>query len=124
MDEETSNVHGMGGGIGGVNGVGGSGHTNGVYSLVWGDGGCAMGLDTFISGGWDKNVFFWDTRAGTAKPVRAIYGPFLGGDALDIDDYLVRIYISIYNISSSSRSTHGSSSRGTHSSSSMVIHNF
>ena len=95
MDEETSNVHGMGGGIGGVNGVGGSGHTNGVYSLVWGDGGCAMGLDTFISGGWDKNVFFWDTRAGTAKPVRAIYGPFLGGDALDIDDYLVRIYLSI-----------------------------
>jgi len=37
---------------------------------------------TVISGGWDSSVQFWDLRAGHA--VRAIYGPHVCGDALDI----------------------------------------
>lgn len=37
---------------------------------------------TVISGGWDSSVQFWDLRVGHA--VRAIHGPHVCGDALDI----------------------------------------
>lgn len=36
-----------------------------------------------FSGGWDNTVQFWDVRVGHA--VRAIFGPSICGDALDID---------------------------------------
>lgn len=35
-----------------------------------------------VSGGWDNTVQFWDLRVGHA--VRAIYGPHIRGDALDV----------------------------------------
>mmetsp|Transcript_100408 Transcript_100408/g.199249 ORF Transcript_100408/g.199249 Transcript_100408/m.199249 type:complete len:358 (-) Transcript_100408:114-1187(-) len=35
-----------------------------------------------VSGGWDNSVQYWDLRVGHA--VRAIFGPHLCGDALDI----------------------------------------
>lgn len=38
--------------------------------------------DLIVSGGWDNTVQFWDVRAGSA--VRAIFGPHICGDALDI----------------------------------------
>lgn len=34
-----------------------------------------------LSGGWDNNVLVWDRRVRGA--VRGMYGPHLGGDALD-----------------------------------------
>jgi len=37
---------------------------------------------SIISGGWDSSVQFWDVRVGHA--VRAVYGPHVCGDALDI----------------------------------------
>ncbi|OLP92446.1 hypothetical protein AK812_SmicGene25748 [Symbiodinium microadriaticum] len=35
-----------------------------------------------VSGGWDNTVQYWDLRAGHA--VRAIFGPHICGDALDV----------------------------------------
>lgn len=37
---------------------------------------------SLVSGGWDNSVQFWDLRIGHA--VRAIFGPHICGDALDI----------------------------------------
>jgi len=37
---------------------------------------------SLISGGWDNSVQFWDLRVGHA--VRAIFGPHICGDALDL----------------------------------------
>ena len=35
-----------------------------------------------ISGGWDQNINIWDIR--DKKVVSTIYGPRIGGDAIDI----------------------------------------
>jgi len=56
-----------------------SGHTNRVQSAKY-------ATETIIvSGGWDKCVYIWDIRAGTA-PVRDIYGPIIAAaDGLDVN---------------------------------------
>lgn len=38
--------------------------------------------DVILTGGWDNTVQFWDVRQGHA--VRAIFGPHVCGDAVDI----------------------------------------
>jgi WD40 repeat protein len=37
----------------------------------------------FLTGGWDNTVQFWDRR--NVNSFRRIYGPFICGDALDLD---------------------------------------
>lgn len=37
-----------------------------------------------ISGGWDKTIKIWDVRSG--EIVRNICGPFVCGDAIDVND--------------------------------------
>ena len=37
-----------------------------------------------LSGGWDNTIQIWDIRIG--RSVRSIYGPYLCGESLDIDD--------------------------------------
>ena len=41
-------------------------------------------LQVMLSGGWDKTVQVWDQRAGPLA-VRSLYGPFICGDALDLE---------------------------------------
>ena len=36
----------------------------------------------FLSGGWDKAVFFWDIR--TKASVNKVFGSYIGGKAIDI----------------------------------------
>jgi len=60
----------------GVNSVG---HSSRVYSLTWHPG----DPNTLVSGGWDRTVQIWDLRVGQA--VRSIYGPYVCGDAIEID---------------------------------------
>lgn len=56
------------------------GHASRIFAVRFGVG--REDLSTVVSGGWDNSVQFWDLRAGHA--VRAIYGPHICGDALDI----------------------------------------
>lgn len=55
------------------------GHTNRVHSVIFNP----ADKNLCYSGGWDNTVQFWDIRQ--SRPVSHIYGPFLGGDALDVD---------------------------------------
>ena len=54
------------------------GHCNRIYSLKF----SPTDTNTLISGGWDDTLQIWDLRASTA--VRAIFGPHVCGDSLDI----------------------------------------
>lgn len=57
-----------------------AGHSSRVFAIR-----CNPALgepSSIVSGGWDSSVQFWDLRMGHA--VRAIYGPHICGDALDI----------------------------------------
>lgn len=54
------------------------GHSNRVFSLKYHP--VVRGL--LLTGGWDNTVQFWDLRCGHA--VRAIFGPHICGDAIDI----------------------------------------
>jgi hypothetical protein len=38
----------------------------------------------FFTGGWDKTVFVWDIRIKT--PASKIYGSYIGGKAIDINN--------------------------------------
>jgi COMPASS component SWD3 len=40
-----------------------------------------------VSGGWDKTVLVWDIRTGEA--VKSIFGPYIGGESLDIHDGII-----------------------------------
>ncbi len=40
-----------------------------------------------VTGGWDRCVKIWDTR--TSDPVRSIQGPYITGDAIDIQEGLI-----------------------------------
>uniref|UniRef100_A0A7S4UIF3 Anaphase-promoting complex subunit 4 WD40 domain-containing protein n=1 Tax=Alexandrium monilatum TaxID=311494 RepID=A0A7S4UIF3_9DINO len=55
-----------------------SGHANRVFSLKY----HPTMREVLVSGGWDSTVQFWDLRQGHA--VRAIFGPHVCGDAVDI----------------------------------------
>lgn len=54
------------------------GHSNRVFSLKY----HPFMRNVIITGGWDNTVQFWDTRQGHA--VRAIFGPHVCGDSVDI----------------------------------------
>eukprot|EP00927_Polykrikos_kofoidii_P022254 TRINITY_DN20818_c0_g2_i1.p1 TRINITY_DN20818_c0_g2~~TRINITY_DN20818_c0_g2_i1.p1 ORF type:complete len:464 (+),score=67.69 TRINITY_DN20818_c0_g2_i1:75-1394(+) len=54
------------------------GHSNRVFSLKY----HPQMKDVVITGGWDNTVQFWDIRRGHA--VRAIYGPHVCGDSVDV----------------------------------------
>jgi hypothetical protein len=43
----------------------------------------------FLSGGWDKTVYFWDRR--TKMTINKIFGSYIGGKAIDIkgNEYLL-----------------------------------
>lgn len=60
----------------GGDGVETPGHSNRVYAARFAPNGMV------VSAGWDSTVQFWDVRAGHA--VRAIFGPEVSGDALDL----------------------------------------
>ena len=64
-------------------GTGEPGHSNRVFALKYDkeDG------NLLLSGGWDNNVKIWDVRSGQA--VRSIYGPYICGDSLDLQDTYV-----------------------------------
>lgn len=53
-----------------------AGHSSRIFAARFSD--CC----TVLSGGWDNSIQFWDLRVGHA--VRAIYGPHICGDSLDI----------------------------------------
>lgn len=55
------------------------GHTNRVFAVKCHPGDPAL----VLSAGWDNTVQLWDLRQ--QHPVKHLYGPFLGGDALDVD---------------------------------------
>lgn len=54
------------------------GHSNRVFSLKY----HPRMPEVLVTGGWDNTVQFWDAREGHA--VRAIFGPHVCGDAVDI----------------------------------------
>jgi len=56
------------------------GHSNRVFALKF----HPTMRDVLVTGGWDNTVQFWDLRRGHA--VRAIFGPHICGDAIDISD--------------------------------------
>ena len=56
------------------------GHTNKIFCLKFDH----RHPSVLYSGGWDRNVNIWDIRAG-GKEVGTIYGPMIGGDAIDVD---------------------------------------
>jgi len=54
------------------------GHSNRVFSLKY----HPTMRNVLVTGGWDNTVQFWDLRKGHA--VRAIFGPHVCGDSVDI----------------------------------------
>ena len=54
------------------------GHCNRIYSLKFNP----EDTNMMLSGGWDDTIQVWDLRAGS--PVRAIFGPHICGDSIDI----------------------------------------
>mmetsp|Transcript_38046 Transcript_38046/g.89007 ORF Transcript_38046/g.89007 Transcript_38046/m.89007 type:complete len:366 (+) Transcript_38046:91-1188(+) len=54
------------------------GHSNRVFALKY----HPVMWSVLVTGGWDNTVQFWDLRVGHA--VRAIFGPHICGDAVDI----------------------------------------
>lgn len=55
------------------------GHTNRVFAVKF----HPSDSNTLLSGGWDKTVQVWNLAR--AQPASHLSGPFLGGDALDVD---------------------------------------
>jgi WD40 repeat protein len=51
------------------------GHVNSIFSVKWYD------ESTLISGGWDRNLNFWDLR--TARVEASFLGPNVCGDSID-----------------------------------------
>ena len=61
-------------------GTGEPGHNNRVFAVKFDK----EDENLIVSGGWDNNVKVWDIRE--PSPVRSIYGPYICGDALDLND--------------------------------------
>lgn len=59
------------------------GHTNRIHAVHF----CQNDPNLLISGGFDKNLFFWDLR--TTHPIGQIFGPLVMGDSLDIQGNLL-----------------------------------
>ena len=57
-----------------------SGHSNRIFSAKF----HPKDSNAVLSAGWDNTVQIWDLRA--SKSVASIYGPYVCGDALDIND--------------------------------------
>lgn len=55
-----------------------AGHSSSVFGLAWSD----EDPHTLVSAGWDRTIQVWDARLGRA--VRSIFGPYICGDALDV----------------------------------------
>lgn len=53
-----------------------AGHSSRILATKFSD------CSTVLSGGWDSSIQFWDLRVGHS--VRAVYGPHICGDSLDI----------------------------------------
>ena len=64
-------------------GAGSPGHSNRIFSVKY----YSQDPNILISGGWDNTVQIWDMREGCA--VRAIFGPHVCGDSLDIKDGVI-----------------------------------
>lgn len=75
FDEETKRqtVHLRGGDSSST-----AGHSSRIYACHF----HPTEAHTIVSGGWDSSVQIWDLRVGHA--VRAVWGPHVGGDAIDI----------------------------------------
>lgn len=58
-----------------------SGHDNRIMSLRYID------HNYILSGGWDNNLFIWDTR--NTQVVRTFFGPRIYGDSLDVKGDLI-----------------------------------
>lgn len=43
--------------------------------------------DVFVTGGWDRQLKIWDSRANNDPVKRTIHGPHICGDALDLKGY-------------------------------------
>ena len=64
-------------------GAGSPGHSNRIFSVKY----YTQDPNILVSGGWDNTVQIWDIRQGCS--VRAIFGPHIAGDSLDIKDGLI-----------------------------------
>ncbi|CAG9317321.1 unnamed protein product [Blepharisma stoltei] len=64
-------------------GSGSPGHSNRIFSVKF----YSQDPNILISGGWDNTIQVWDIREGCA--VRAIFGPHVCGDTLDIKDGVI-----------------------------------
>eukprot|EP00667_Euglena_gracilis_P017760 EG_transcript_18790 len=53
-----------------------AGHSNRIYSALYAT------PTTLLTGGWDKTIQVYDTRAG--KSIRTLFGPKVSGDGLDV----------------------------------------
>ena len=58
-----------------------SGHSSRIYAIRWYD------TNIMVSAGWDDKVIVWDPRCQVSQ--RAILGPHICGDALDVKDDLI-----------------------------------
>lgn len=52
-------------------------HDNRVFCIKWNP----KNNNIFLSGGWDKTVYFWDIRLKTS--VKKLFGYYIGGEAID-----------------------------------------
>ncbi|CAD7941305.1 unnamed protein product [Amoebophrya sp. A25] len=57
-----------------------AGHSNRVFSVKF----HSSNPNLLVSAGWDNTVQIWDTRKG--QSVRSIYGAYICGDAIDLND--------------------------------------
>mmetsp|Transcript_20986 Transcript_20986/g.45383 ORF Transcript_20986/g.45383 Transcript_20986/m.45383 type:complete len:447 (+) Transcript_20986:146-1486(+) len=80
-DEETKAVTEMTGG----DSLTTPGHASRIFAIRFPPAGALSnhGSNIILSGGWDNSVQVWDLRIGHA--VRAIFGPGISGDGLDVD---------------------------------------
>lgn len=62
-----------------------SGNAMRVFALRWHD----KYDHIFVTGGWDRQLKIWDSRAANDPVKRTIHGPHICGDALDMRDFTI-----------------------------------